>query len=440
MSSRACERLVIVSAVTLCCTLSGGAGNPACAQDRLGGATAFRAQLAPFADRVRHVLGRDAADFQATLEALAAEEARQRALRGEIGFNFTGDEAGDFGGVNPGNETLFRFGASAALRRGTVPASFAFTAHVDAQVGNNVLQQDVTRFHASYGYRRSRHLEPFVWMERQSNSFMSITSRYEAGAGIRIGRDLWPARDGESDGDALAHLMRNGPGGFVCAARRLEATFHPLPRSTSNPCSPMPVDAPPTGGPGPTQAAFEGLHAALPDLARALRAGESRLYLGVGLGVFSELENAAIETGVSSTRPRRTIRRSATRIVQLPGRHRYRLLVAPTFRVRPLRDVALSFVPHFKLPISSPRIGHNGVMAYRMDLFLRLEWAVGRRDTAGENVRLVLEFDYYKNMGPPHLTDDIIAAAGLEGVAYDRTIATKKHRVVSLGVVIGLPS
>ena len=318
-----------------------------------------------------------------------------------------------------------------------MPAALELTADVHAQVGNNAFEQDVTRFHARYGYRRSRRLEPFVWMERQSNSFMSITSRYEAGGGVRIGTDLWPAPGGEPR--ALAHLVQEGPAGFGCALRRLEATFHPPTGAAPDPCMPAPPGASPAAAPGPTRAAFERVRAALPAVARSLQADASRAYLGLGLGVFSELENAALATGVSTASPPEAPRPLRERIVQLPGRHRYRLLVAPKVEVRPLRDVRLSLVPNFKLPISSPRIGHNGVMAYRLDLFVRLDWAFGRSD-AGRDVRLVLKFDYYKNMGPPSLTDDIIAAAALEGVAYDRTLATKKHRVVSLGVVIGLPS
>ena len=435
----AATRIARVCAIILGCSLWGGVHARVFAQDQLAGVSAFRQQLAPFAERVRTALGRDHAPFRSTLDALAEEEARQRALRGELGFSFTGDEAGDYGGVGPGNETLFRFGVSAALRRGTVPASFQLAADVDAQVRDNVFEQDVTRFRASYAYRRSRHMEPFVWAERQTNSYMSVASRYEAGAGVRIGADLWPARAGEPADGALAHLTREGPAGFGCAVQRIEAAFHSIPPSTPDPCHPVSFDAPPATSPGPTSAAFEGLRAAIPNLARALRARESRLYVGLGLGVFSELEQAVIETGVSALEPRETDRPLRVRTVRLPGRHRYRMLVTPTFRMRPLRDVTLSFVPHFKLPISSPRIGHNDVVAYRMDLFFGLDWALARRDTRAETVRLVLKFDYYKNMGPPAMTNDIIHAAAIEGLAYDRTIATKKHRVVSLGVVIGLP-
>ena len=430
----------IVTAVILACSLCAGVRHSVFAQDHTDGVSTFRQQLAPFSDQVRTALGPDDAPFRATLDALADEEARQRALRGELGFSFTGDEAGDYGGAGPGNETLFRFGASAALRRGTVPASFQLTADVNAQVRNNVFEQDVTRFRASYAYRRGRHMEPFLWIERQTNSFMSVASRYEAGAGVRIGTDLWPASAGQSAGGALAHLAQDGPGGFGCAVRRIETTFHPIPPGAPDPCRPASFGASPAASAGPTPAAFEGLRAALPDLARALRARESRLYAGLGLGAFSELEQAVIETGVSVLEQRETPLPLLARTVRLPGRHRYRLLIAPTFGMRPLRDVTLSFLPHFKLPISSPRIGHNDVLAYRMDLSFRLDWALGQRDTRAETVKLVLKFDYYKNMGPPVLTDDIIHAAALEGVAFDRTIATKKHRVVSLGVVIGLPS
>jgi len=51
-----------------------------------------------------------------------------------------------------------------------------------------------------------------------------------------------------------------------------------------------------------------------------------------------------------------------------------------------------------------------------------------------------VKFDYYKNMGPPLITDDLIAVAARENVVYARTVATKKHRVILLGVGIDLGS
>ena len=62
---------------------------------------------------------------QGDLSELVDQETRQRALRGEIGFSFSGSEAGNFTGVGAGNDTLFTIRASGEVWPGHLSVAAA---------------------------------------------------------------------------------------------------------------------------------------------------------------------------------------------------------------------------------------------------------------------------------------------------------------------------
>ncbi len=447
------------------CALSLGGGGPARAQSRPD-VFALHEQLTPFTDQVKTVLDSDYARFRETLRELVHQEARQRGLRGEIGFSFSGSEAGDFSGVDAGNDSLFTIRAAGELIRGTYPSQLRVLADAHGLIRNNTLEQDLTRLRLSYGYQQNDHVGAFAFVQRYTDDFMSIESRYELGAGVSFGVDLGRRRSDERRARALAHLRSEGTGGFGCAVHLLRERFHPGTASDPGGCRSL-SNGPTSGpssvtGPSPTPTAFDGLHTALPHLHRALVAQEAWVSLRLGIGVFSEFESALIETRVSEFEPAAFlppapgmtpemgdpdiplselplfVRELTPRNVRIPAMQRYRLLLRPTIRVQPLSMVSINFVPTFKLPISNPRKYFDGELAYRMDWFVRIDWGLSENRTGDERIKLFVKLDYFKNMAPPFISDELVAEAALEHVIYHRTIATKKHRVVSLGVAIGL--
>jgi len=432
-------------------------------------AFALHEQLTPFTDQIMAVLGSDYERFRETLSELVDQEARQRALRGEIGVSFNGSEAGNSSGVDAGNDTLFTLRTSGEISRGTFPSQLRVLLDVHAQFQNNTLEQDLTRLRVSYDYQQHDHVGAFAFFQRYSDDRMSIESRYEIGAGVSVGIDLWPRRSDEQSARALAHLVSKDTGSFGCTVHRLQKAFHPVTTHTAGDCPASPSSSLPSGpspgaGLGPTATAFDDIYTTLPHLQRALVAEESWVSLGLGIGVFSEFENALIETRVSEFEPEAFlppvpgsipevgdpdiplselslfVRELAPRNIRIPAMHRYRLLLRPTIRVQPLSTVSVSFIPSFKLPISNPRKFFDGELAYRMDWFVRIDWGLSADATGAERVKLFVKLDYFKNMAPPLIPEDLVAEAALEHVILHRTIASKKHRVVSLGVAIGLGS
>ncbi len=443
-------------------------------------ALVLREQLAPFAGPARRILGGDWERFRGTLDALAAQEARQRGLAGEVDFSFSADETGDFSG-GPGNETLFGLRAGARLGGGGYRSRVRLLGDMRALIHDNVFEQDFSRVRLGYDHRRTDHLGAFAFIERYSDDAMSIASRYEIGGGVSMGVDLWPRRDDEAGARALAHLAAAGPGGFRCGVERLRAGFDPGDGAPSAACVPLgaapaaspvaadggnqatagvstaiggrgngaavgaPAYRPAAGGPRPDPAVFDDLLDVVDPLERGLAARQAMVSLSLGVGVFSEFENALIETRVSPLDPSTGGPAASTvllpsRYLRVPGRHRYRLLLWPTIAMRPLTSLWIEFIPSFKLPISSPRRLPDGLLAYRMDWFARIDWRPRRDDTLAGRTKLFVKFDYYKNPGPPVVAEALSPEAAFELLFYHRAGASKKHRFVSLGISFDLGS
>ena len=438
----------------LACALVSAAG-VARAQDAdtapgRGGARALvlREQLAPFAGAARRILGGDWERFRVTLDALAAQEARQRGLVGDVDFSFSADETGDFGG-GPGNETLFGLRAGARLGGGGYRSRIGLLGDMRALIHDNVFEQDFSRVRLGYDHQRTDHLGAFAFIERYSDDAMSIASRYEIGGGVSMGVDLWPRRDDEAGARALVHLATDGAGGFRCDVERLRAGFDPA--AGAEPPSACLSSAPPgapgyrpaPGDPRPAPDVFDGLLDVVAPLERGLAGRQAMVSLSLGVGVFSEFENALIETPVSPLDPATGGPAASTvllppRYLRVPGRHRYRFLLWPTIAMRPLTSLSIEFIPSFKLPISRPHRFSDGVLYYRMDWFVRIDWRPRRDDTFAGRTKLFVKFDYYKNMGPPVVADALPPEAALEPLFYHRAGASKKHRFVSLGISFDL--
>ena len=442
-------------AVLLAVALAAGAAGPARAQEpdpapgRAGArALVLREQLAPLTEPARRILGGDWERFRATLDALAAQEARQRGLAGEVDLSFSADETGDFSG-GPGNETLFGLRAGARIGGGGYRSRVRLLGDMRALIHDDVFEQDFSRVRLGYDHRRTDHLGAFAFIERYSDDAMSIASRYEIGGGISFGVDLWRRRDDAAGAGALAHLESAGPGGFRCGVERLRAGFDPAGGTALPPaCVPAaPAGAasarPAAGDPRPAPDVFDGLLDVVDPLARGLGARQAMVSLSLGVGVFSEFENALIETRVSRLGsppgdPAPAVVDLPTRYLRVPGRHRYRLLLWPTIAMRPLSSLSVEFIPSFKLPISSPRRLPDGLLAYRMDWFARIDWRPRRDDSLAGRTKLFVKFDYYKNPGPPVIAEALPPGAALEPLFYHRTGGSKKHRFVSLGLSLDL--
>ncbi len=342
--------------------------------------------------------------FWGGLAFVRAEEDRQRSLRADITFGLTGDETD--------SRSLFRLNTGIAIARAAFPSEVTVVNRLALLLRDGEVQEDVTSLQISYDYHAGRHLEYFAFAERFADNFLSIEQRYEVGFGLRAGVNIGhvgPWRDTEAR--------------FAAVARELPAVA-------------AAAAATPPGVPPPvTPADLDRLTTTMGYLRDSFRERQARLFVGLATSVFAEVERAELDVlatplpGVTGT--------DARVKVSLPGTHRYRVSLRPTLRLRPTRDVLITVLPYYKLPLDGPRrVLRDGErrLDYRRDLFTEMVWAI-RQDQAGlDNVDLVAALSHFYDNVPPALGPAALADAAESGRRYTRTVADESHRFATISL------
>lgn len=355
-------------------------------------------QLLPFQ---RGALSNLPQSFWDALAYLRREEDRQRALRADILFGLSGDEAGE--------KSLYKLNTGITLARGDFPSELSVVSRLGLQLRDGVLQEDVTSLQITYDYHATSRLQYFAFAERFTDNFLSIQQRYEIGFGARLATQLGMT------GDAGAIDVR------VEEVRGAMARLG-TPASAPGEQTPVALST-------PEQQRFT---AAVEDLRRSLRERQARLVIGMAASVFAEIERADLEV-VSIPQPGTVPIDSIRSRISLPSEQRYRLSIRPTLRWRPSRDVQLRIYPYWKLPLDAPRRVANR-LDYRRDIYSEMIWGIRGDQTGLENVEFVLTFNHYFDNVPPALTEQTIAAEAARGRVFRATEAERSHRVTSLAL------
>ncbi len=339
--------------------------------------------------------------FWQALSFLRAEEERQRALKADIMFGLSGDEAGA--------RSLFKLNTGISLSRGVFPSELTVVSRFLMQVRDNVLQEEVTSLAISYDYHTTTMFEYFAFAERFTDTFLGIQSRYEIGFGGRVGVDLGFVGPRRVD-DAIAVIEPHlGPAQTALAGVRRAG------------------DAP-----GPDFAAFQR---AAHNLDHIAHDNQARLFIGVAASVFAELERSEFE---ATTIPATGSVGAADQIrskVLLDSEHRYRLSIRPTLKFRPSQQVAITVFPYFKLPLDGKRhvnTPRGRRLDYRRDVLSDMTWSIRQDQTGLENVDVIFTFNHFFDNVPPALPQSLINTAAAAGRKYVATEAERSHKLVAL--------
>lgn len=361
-------------------------------------------QLLPFQ---RGALANLPPSFWESLAYLRREEDRQRALRGDVQFGLSGDEAGE--------KSLYKLNTGITLARGDFPSELSVVSRLGLQLRDGVLQEDVTSLQITYDYHATPALQYFAFAERFTDNFLSIQQRYEIGFGARLATHVGMV------GDARVIDSR---------ADEVRGAMSRLATPAAAPGEQTPVPFTP-----PEQQRFS---AAVEDLRRSLRERQARLVIGMAASVFAEIERADLEVvSIPQGGPLNTTDEIKSR-VSLPSEQRYRLSIRPTLRWRPSRDVQVRVYPYWKLPLDAPRrVGSaqgDQRLDYRRDVYSEMTWAIRSDQTGLENVEFALTFNHYFDNVPPALTAQVIAAEAARGRVFRATEAERSHRVTALAL------
>ncbi len=348
--------------------------------------------------------------FWSGLAFVRTEEDRQRSLRADITFGMTGDETD--------SRSLFRVNTGIALARGAFPSEITVVNRLSLLLRDGDVQEDVTSLQISYDYHTTHNVEYFAFAERFADNFLSIQQRYEVGFGARTG--LHFGRTGNWQTTA-AH--------FDAVESQLGAVSRALAGRSSDERLARPGLAPDDE---------VRLRTTLGYLRQSFRERQSRLFLGIATSLFAEVERAELDLLRSSRDPGANDTAPTRVKVPLPGTHRYRLSVRPTIRLRPTRDVQISVLSYYKLPLEGPRWvtppDGRRRLDYRRDLFTEMVWSIRQDQTGMENVDLVATLNHYFDNVPPQLSAELIADTALEGRAFNRTVADESHRFATVSL------
>lgn len=343
------------------------------------------------------------------------EEERQRALKAEINFGLSGDQAGE--------KSLYKLNTGISLSRGVFPSEVSVVSKFQLQVRDGQLQEDVTSLQITYDYHTTNDVQYFAFAERFTDSFMSIGQRYEIGFGARYGRQWGRVGDWRT-ADARLSEVKAGLPALEKALPNIRASLPP-------------------GGPAqlglPDVAASDlaSFQSEVDTLKYSMDEHQARLLLGLAASMFSEIESATLEV---STRPSPGSGTDAPIKTKfgLPSTHRYRVSVRPTIRVRPTSEILISVFPYFKLPLGGPTHvtldDGSRRLDYRRDVLSELSWSIRREQTGLENVEFVVTYNHYFDNVPPTLPAALVRDTLAAGRVFDITTAEKSHEYVALSL------
>jgi hypothetical protein len=341
--------------------------------------------------------------FWSSLSFLRAEEDKQRALKADIMFGMSGDEAGA--------KSLFKLATGISLSRGVFPSEISVVSRFLLQVKDGQLQEEVTSLAITYDYHTTNKMEYFVFAERFTDSFLSIQNRYEVGFGGRVGADFGyvGTRKVADAVQAVEDKMDEVKNLLAGAAKRGEVR---------------------DGLPD-----YSAFAKTMDNLDHISRDTYSRLFLGLAASVFSELERAEIEaTSVPASGSAGTSDQVKIKVL-LDTAQRYRLSIRPTIKFRPAAQVSIIVFPYFKLPLDGPHkvdTPSGRRLDYRRDILSEMTWSIKPDQTGLENVDVTVSYNHYFDNVPPALPQSVIDAAAANGRVFLATEAEHSHRYVAL--------
>jgi hypothetical protein len=340
-----------------------------------------------------------------------------------------------FNGHKAGDNSLFKLDIRVDIDSREYPSKFRFKAGTTLQFKNNILQEDVTTLLVSYNY----YLEPWLMMygfvERFSDSFLSIQHRYEIGGGIMFELDLGKkkreiVREKESYQCQFEKVFKekmpetwNDAGDAISLRKKIEDHLPSFYYYNSKKKADELVKE---------EKCFFNI----------LKKNLTRVSASLAFTIFSELEKAEIETFIDE---QITGEDGTTRICEgttptkfpLEGEQRFRFTLRPRLEIKIGENFSIKGHIYLKYPLGKPQKVF-GRTDYRYDGSLRAELNVSMPFSWAKKAALFFEYQRHYDNLPPRLAESIIAENLSNGKILRKTIADDTHEEFLFGLNIHL--
>jgi hypothetical protein len=337
-----------------------------------------------------------------------------------------------------GRQKLSRLEINTGVNKGYYPRTFQFNMGTTIQFKNKVLLEDVTKLQLSYDHYFSRWLKVYGFAERFADSYLSIKHRYEIGAGFKVEAELFGLTREANEKWNKYETNKNTVESFIAYLD------NPQPGAAFNGCQLISTDPMISCGKINKETILPLLNELdNPDndnkkierIERAFKKCHKIMTLGLAVTIFSELEQAEIETTLNETVTGEN-NMNTDRVLEdsvkftLEAEQGYRLVVRPSLGIRPIDSVEIKGVYYHKFPLSMPKNDYRSLLKVRAkyDMSSSVPWA--------KKISVILEYQReYDNM-PPQIPgsrvdkfiNDYRIANNIEGVIQlGKTTAEKAH-------------
>jgi hypothetical protein len=292
------------------------------------------------------------------------------ALTFTIGAGYSGDSSP--------KRDLNKLDITASVAKSGYPNDLKFDMASSIQLtrsgSKTTYNENVTTLLLSYEHYLLPFFKGYGFVERFTDTYLSIQQRYETGIGVKTEFDIGLGETGQKK---IKDILDFGKTAAKARAQNI------------------------TGGEDVTSALAVD-PSQIQDTVTALRKKYAFLAVGLAFTTMVEIERASLDLpdGTSAL---------------IDPRRRYRYSVRPSLTLRPSEGLSLKWQTYYKLPaIDSFRtIGFDGALHYdyRTDTFVTLRYDLPKAPAWARRIALVVDYKHYFDSNPPFVPHVAQAAA-----------------------------
>lgn len=304
--------------------------------------------------------------------------------------------AAGYYGHKSGDSNLYNLSIDTSINYNVYPNAFRFTAGTSIQYRDNELLENVTTLLMSYDHHIKPWLEIYGFVERFSDSYLSIKERYEIGCGLKLELDLLNAkkkkalkkykRNASSYQEYRKILKNLGKPDHVAETMSANLEYLEKPETTEM-------------------------------VEQAVKKKYTKMSAGLALSLFSELEHAEIGAAIMKEIDNRMVEESESFLLE--AEHRFRLVLRPSLLFRPIDELTFRGLVYFKCPVGRP-YKVNEKFDMRLDGLFRIEYKLTAVPGWAKSVSLVLEYQRHYDNLPPGLSQAILDEYTVVGNIFAR--------------------
>ncbi len=285
--------------------------------------------------------------------------------------------AGYYGDASSQSE-LDRLDINAAVAKSGYPndIKFDFASSIQLKrsgVATNYLE-NMTSLLLSYEHNILSYLKAYGFVERFTDSYLSIQQRYETGIGVKAEFEIGLTATGRKKIKDVLEFERT-----AAESRAQNVT------GGEDVASALAVD-----------------REQIRDAVIGLKKKYALLSVGLACTTMAEIERASI-----------TLPSGAADVID--PRRRFRVALRPGLTLRPSEGLSIKWQTYFKLPAFGPTeaVAFDGTMRYdmRTDTFVTVKYDLPKSPAWARRVSLVIDYKYFFDNDPPFVPGVISAAS-----------------------------